>query len=241
MSRSVAKIERIYTDGVGHAISADLYLDKGTGMFFADVGGRRIQADTKEKTVQLVKAGLAGVAQVAWREVILLRVNGLPADSVSASSENSKPVFHVDCSFTYLRRERAANPLQPKKTIEREHREDFEKRVLEARKRAVHFEHTRKAQQERADVEEAALRDARAVLAHVESQWTYLDPGVTEYEMAYSEEAWTGILRIAQALIDTQARLDAFCRAATPEKLVQLVTGDALRMLPEATDGDLEP
>jgi hypothetical protein len=225
------KIERVTSPAKGSNLGVDLYLDKTTGQFYAHVNRKTISADTKDKAVKRIQAALAALTDVAWREVILLRVDADPKerDDDHEGTENGNSVYSTSCSFTYLRRERGIDPLKPKKTIEREHREEFEERVANARKNPGAYKHTKEA----ADLAERDLRDSRAAMGSVSEPYTYFGHrhGTKEYELPYSEEAWAGIRRIAQALRDTQAKLNAFARGATTEQLMQLATGDPMRLL----------
>jgi len=224
MSGHIAKIERVDAPQRGNNLWVDLLLDKRTGVFFAQVGGKRVEAKSKDEAVALVKAALASVTQVQWRSVILLRVRDRRRENRDdGGMENNRPVFSASCDFTYLRRERAVNPLKPKETIERDHQEDFELRVKEARKREAYFEHTPAAKKKRADEVEARMRQERDALANVGPLWNYFEH-TSEYELPYTPEAWAGIRRIAQAIHDTQDKLDAFARTATPERLLALVS-----------------
>ena len=225
MSGYIAKIERVCAPQRGNNIWVDLLLDKRTGVFFAQVNGKRVEAKSKDEAVVLVKAALAAVTQVAWRSVILLRVRDRKReDRDDGGRENNRPVFSASCDFTYLRRERATNPLKPKETIERDHQEDFEVHVKEARKREAYFERT--PAEKRADEMEARMRQERDALANVGPLWNHFNEGTTEYELPYTPEAWAGVRRIAQAIHDTQDKLDAFAMAATPERLLALATSD---------------
>ena len=237
MASNISKIERVSAPQNAH-LWVDLKLDKERGKFFADVNGETISEDTKAEAVKKIQAALKLVTQVSWREVILIRVDTrreVEDDEDEGNSfENNKPVYSSSCSFTYARRERAANPLKPKETIERDHREDFEKKVAETRNRAGYFEHTAAKKKARADAEEQQMRERRAILAGVDAQWEPFNKHTVEYELPYSEEAWAGIRRIAQALRETQAKLDEFARGATTEKLAALIKGDVLKALPPA-------
>jgi hypothetical protein len=221
----ISKIERVHASR-NYLLGVDLLLHKDSGLFYADVNGKRVSADTKEKAIKLVRAALDLVAVVEWREVIVLRVDNRPGDS--GGMENGKHVHAASCRFEYIRRERAANPLKPKETIEREHRVEFEQRVALVRENTLRYMKGPEGKL-RADAEEREFRNARAALVGVESPW---QDQQELYEIPYSEEAWTGIQRIAAALHETQAKLDAFARSATPEKLKALATGDVLLQLP---------
>jgi len=239
-SANVSKIERV-SSSKSHALWVDLCLDKQEGTFFADVGGERVADKTKDGAVKKVVAALDRVTEVAWREVILIRIErGREEDDDDdhdhvTGNENGLPVFGGSCRFTYLRRERAAHPLRRKEVVEREHREDFERRVVECRKSAARFGHDRAEKRRRADEEEQKLRDQRAALVRVGSVW---NPGerTAEHEIPYSPEAWAGIQRIARTLRDTQALLDAFVSQATPERFAALATGDVLRQIGPGSD-----
>jgi len=223
----LSKIERVHSPQ-SHRLFVDLYLNKRNGEFFADVGGERVTSKTKDSAVTRVQELLGKVTQTEWRQVILLRVDESREEGDRGSTENGKHVFSALCSFTYLRRERAANPLKPKETIEREHADEFEERVKEARERARYFDD----RIGRADEAERQLRDDRAALVRVEGPWEF-NGKVKEYELPYTPEAWAGIQRISQALHETQAKLNEFARGATPEKLAQLASGDVFKQLPE--------
>jgi hypothetical protein len=235
-SSNISKIERVSAPQ-NSTLWVDLCLNKERGVFFAEVGGEHIEEETKAKAIEKIKTALNRVTQVDWRQVILIRVDKRRVveeeDDERGGTENGKPVYTAHCSFTYLRRERAKNPLKPKETIEREHEEDFELQVAEARDRAGYFERGAR-KKERADQTEREMREKRAILAGVRSQWDHFGDHVVEYELPYSKDAWAGIRRIAQALRDTQAKLDEFARGATTEKLAALVTGDVLKALPPA-------
>lgn len=224
----LSKIERVHSPQNGR-LGADLFLNKRNGMFFADVGGERVSEHTKVAAVARVKELLAKVTQTEWRQVILIRVDESEERRDSAGTENGKHVFTASCRFTYLRRERSVNPLKPKETIEREHADEFEERVKEARERAAYFERAGA----RADEAEKELRSRRDAMADIDSPWEHRKE-VKEYELPYSPEAWAGIQRISQVLHETQAKLDEFARGATTEKLAQLVSGDLFKQLPAA-------
>ena len=222
----IAKIEQVHARGK-LAMSVDLLLDKTTGLFFAQVNGKRVEANTKEKAVKLVVRALDEIANVVWREVIVLRVGKEregDEDDTIVTHENSRRVFGSLCSFTYFRRERAANPTNPKKQIEREHPVDFEARVALVRKRYLKYGGgVSVSSRDAADARERELRHERATLMRVEQPW---DPhNDQEHELPYTPEAWAGIQRIAQTLRDTQAKLNAFARGATSESLAQLAAG----------------
>lgn len=230
MAGYIAKIERVDAPQRGNNLWVDLLLDKRTGVFYADVGGERVRANSKDEAVKLVKSALAAVTQVQWRQVILLRVCERDRDRETESRENDMPVFGVSCQLTYLRRERAANPLKPKETIEREHQEDFEDRVQKKREHEAYFSHGAKDKKKRADEAEAKLREDRAALAHVGPVWNHFER-TTEYEIPYTPESWAGVRKIAEAILDTQDRLDEFVRAATPERLLALATSKSPLLL----------
>lgn len=229
----LSKIERVCAPQ-NRQFGADLFLNKRNGTFFADVGGERVSEQTKAAAVVRIKELLAKVTQTEWRQVILLRVSESEDQDYRSSTENGKSVFSASCQFTYLRRERAANPLKPKELIEREHTDEFEERVKTARECAGHFERIGAHMRVRADEAEKLLRDQRAALANVDGPWTSFRDKVEEYELPYTPEAWAGIQRISQAIRETQAKLDAFARGATPEKLAQLAVGDVFKQLSAA-------
>ena len=233
MSRAdLSKIERVTARG-NVQLGVDLFLDKREGTFFADIGGERVSDSTKAGAVAKVREQLSKMTVVEWRPVILLRVSESDErDEDDGGQENNKRVFTASCSFTYLRRERAAHPLKPKALIEREHTDEFEERVAKARTHAFGFSAIEKKR--RADATEKQLRDDRGTLVKTEEPWTYLCDGVKEYELPYSPEAWAGIQRISQALRETQARLDALARGATPALLTRLGAGDVFKLLPPA-------
>ena len=236
-SANVSKIERV-SSSKSHALWVDLCLDKQDGTFFADVGDERVTDKTKEGALKKVVAALDRLTEVAWREIILIRIEkkrGEDDEDLVAGNENGMPVFGSSCRFTYLRRERAAHPLRRKEIVEREHREDFEQRVVECRKSAARFGPDKAEKKRRADEEEQKLRDQRAALVKVSSVWEQGDR-TAEYELPYSPEAWAGVQRIAQTLRDTQALLDAFVSQATPERFAALATGDVLRQLGPGSD-----
>lgn len=237
MASNISKIERVSASRAPN-VWVDLKLNKDTGVFFADVGRERVQADTKVEAIKKTQAALDRVTQADWREVIVIRVDkrrnkGLDEEDERAGIENGMPVYGASCQLTYFRRERAQNPLKPKETIERSHREDFERAVAERREREAYFEHTAEAKRKRADEAERELRQGRAALAGTSPLWNYRDNTV-EYEIPYSEEAWAGIRRIAQTLFEVQAKLDEFSRSATPAKLAALSPGDVFKQLPPA-------
>jgi hypothetical protein len=239
MSSNISKIERVNAPQ-SPTLWVDLYLDKEAGMFFADVGGERIRSETKAEAIKKVREALQRVNQVSWREVILVRVDNRrladeEEEDMTVGTENGKKVYAASCTITYLRRERALNPLKRKETIEREHREDFEKRIIEARERAAYFERSDR-KSARADEMEKTMRDKRAIFVGIDTQWSSFNDGIVEYELPYSEEAWAGVRRIAQALHDTQAKLDAFLRDATPEKLAALAPSIDMFKLPPAPE-----
>jgi hypothetical protein len=74
MSGHIAKIDRIYVPQHGNHLWVDLFLDKRSGDFFAQVNGKRVEAKSKDEAVKLVREALAAVTQVAWRQVLLIRV-----------------------------------------------------------------------------------------------------------------------------------------------------------------------
>jgi hypothetical protein len=228
MSGHISKIERVDAPQRGSELWVDLLLDKRTGVFFADVNGKRVEAKSKDDAVKLVREALAAVTQVAWRQVLLIRVRERNReDRDDGGSENNKAVFSASCDFVYLRRERAANPLNPKETIERDHQEDFEVKVKDARKREAYFERTSSEKKKRSDAVETRMRQERDALSHVGAVWDHFNKGTTEYELPYTPEAWAGVRRIAQTIHETQDRLDAFARTATPDKLLALATSGA--------------
>jgi hypothetical protein len=228
MSGYIAKIDRIDAPQRGNRLWVDLLLDKRTGVFFAQVNGKRVEAKSKDEAVKLVQEALAAVTQVAWRQVLLIRVRERNReDRDDGGSENDRAVFSASCDFVYLRRERAANPLKPKETIERDHQEDFEVKVKAAREREAYFERTPSEKKKRSDAVEARMRQERDALSHVGAVWDHFNKGTTEYELPYTPEAWAGVRRIAQTIHETQDRLDAFARTATPDKLLALATGGA--------------
>ena len=238
-SSNISKIERVHAPQNAR-LWVDLCLNKDSGEFFGSVGGERIRSETKADAIKQLKEALNRVSQVGWRAVILIRIDKNrdveDGEDERNTTENGRPVYGSSCSFTYLRRERAQNPLNPKETIEREHEEDFELRVADTRRHAEYFESTPARKKERADKDEAALRAKRSILADVGDQWTHHLDRNDEYELPYTPEAWVGIRRIAQALRDTQAQLDTFARGATTEKLAALASGGAvLAQLPPAS------
>jgi hypothetical protein len=237
-SGNVSKIERVSSSN-NRTLWVDLCLDKREGTFFADVSGERVTAKTKEEAVQKVIAALDCVTQVAWREIILIRINKAREDDEDyddrvTGRENDLLVFGSSCRFTYMRRERSVHPLRPKEVIQREHREDFERRVDLARKAEARFGHDKAEKKRRANEEEQRLRDRRAALVSIGGVWEQGER-VTEYELPYSAEAWSGIQRVAQTLCDTQALLDAFVSKATPERFAALASGDVLLQLGPAS------
>jgi hypothetical protein len=233
-TRDVVKVGRVSASGRSSAPAADLFLDKDSGLFFGRVGERRVEAPTKAKAEALVLKALRRVTDLEWREVIVLRIP--KRDASESSKENGLPVYGASCSFEYLRRERADNPLKRTETFEREHREDFELRVRKQRDVASRGGFDKLEREQRADECEAKLRRDREDSAQVQTQWKPWH-GEREVVLPYTPEAWAGILRIDQAIRQTQARLDRFAVEATAEKLVALTTGDALLSLPAAVEG----
>ncbi len=238
MASNISKIERVNAPNNAH-IWVDLKLNKQRGVFFADVGVERIASEVKAEAVKKTQEALSRVTQTVWREVILIRVDNRSRSEIT-SHENNKPVFGASCSFTYMRRERAQNPIKPKECIEREHREDFEMRIAERREREAYFGYSRDEKvysrdekKKRADEVEARMREDRMTLRDAGPQWSFVfdEDKIVEYEIPYSEEAWRGVQRIAQALRDTQAKLNEFARGVTPERLAALATGDVLKQL----------
>jgi len=219
VSSHISKIERIHARH-NPQFYAELCLDKRTGVFFADVGGQQVRENTKETAVAKAQELLDKVTTTEWRQVILLRVSDRKSDDDLNGTENGKRVYSAMCSFDYLRRERATNPLKPKSTIEREHVDEFEERVLKEREWYSNHGRTR------ADEVERRLREERASSFRVDTTWDSFRDGTREFELPYSPEAWVGVQRIAQAIRETQARLDAFIEQVTPERLSQLVGGD---------------
>lgn len=227
MASDISKIERVSAPH-SPGLWVDLCLSKSRGVFFAIVGGERIEAPTKEEAVARTKAALAKLTNVGWRQVIVLRVT--KRNQERTSQENGLDVLRVDCSFTYMRRERAANPLAPKQQIERDHPLDFEERVAEWRERESYFGASKAEKKRRADTKEAEMRQQRLTLAHVRERWARDEDDVKEYELPYTEEAWAGIERIAVALHATQENLDELAASATPSKLAKLVDEPLLLM-----------
>jgi hypothetical protein len=233
--RDIVKIERVSAPR-NRQFAVDLCMDKRTGKFFARVGGEHIEADTKGEAVAAVEARLAKIVDVVWREVILLRVDTrkIGEDSSHESHENDMSVYHSSCSFSYARRERAKNPLG-RGQVEREHREEFEERVAREREHVEKFEHDRKRRRDRADEVEQRMRENRAALVRLQSPFHDSRDeraGIREYELAYSAEAWAGVLRIDRALREMQAKLEEFVSQATSEKLTSLAAAELLRLLP---------
>jgi hypothetical protein len=233
-ARDVVKVGRVSASGRSSAPAADLFLDKDSGLFFGRVGERRVEAPTKARAEALVLKALRRVTDLEWREVIVLRVP--KRDASKSSEENGLPVYGASCSFEYLRRERADNPLKRTETFEREHREDFELRVVEESERASRAGFDKVDRKQRADERESKLRGDREDSSKVQTQYKPWH-GEKEVVLPYTPEAWAGILRVDQALRETQARLDQFAATATAEKLVALLTGDALLSLPAAGEG----
>jgi len=225
-----SKVDRVHAPQ-NPRLWVDLYLDKDSGSFFADVGKERLTADTKKKAKEKIQARLSKLTQAAWREVIVVRTRKRKEND-HHSTENGKPVYSCSCSFTYMRRERSVNPLKPKETIEREHQADFETRVREERERAASWRGYGKSGKEAADEREAALRQDRENLKGIDSQWSSFRDDEVEYEIPYTELAWEGIGRISIAMQETQRRLDDFAKSATPSKLAMLAAGEVLRFLP---------
>lgn len=215
-------IERVY-DLNNSTFGADLRLDRERGIFFALVGGKRIESEKKADAIVHVRAALRSITRVEWRQVILLRVVRKRHDDYSAE-ENFLSVFEASCSFTYFRRERARHPFKAKLQIERQHEIDFEALVAAERKKIMTWEkpHRRK---ERADSIEAELRHRRTTLANVQPPFSMNDRHTKEYELPYSAEAWAGIERISATLREAQARLDTFAQSATADALAKLGAG----------------
>jgi len=231
-----SKIEHIYAPK-NISLGVDLYLDKPSGLFFATVGGKRIEKPTKDAAVKATREALDKITLVEWRQVIVLRVEKRNRER-GGGEENSMHVFSASCSFTYFRRERAANPLKPKETIEREHQIEFEERVVKMRDRQMSFDrHARRAGNRSgksdADKLEEGMRADRAALRQV------ITKNVEEFELPYTEEAWAGIDRIAKTLEDVQARLDTFAKTATIATLAALASGaNTILQLPPAKESD---
>jgi len=231
-----SKIEHIHAPK-NISLGVDLYLDKRSGLFFADVGGKRIEKPTKDAAVKSVREALDKITLVEWRQVIVLRVRKRDLER-GGGEENSMHVFTASCSFTYFRRERAANPLKPKETIEREHSIEFEEHVAEVRDRHMKFGRaSRRDAKHDADRIEAGMRADRAALRYTHQPYGHWHDGTTtqEFELPYTEEAWAGIDRIAKTLEDVQARLDTFAKTATIATLAALATGvNTILQLPPA-------
>lgn len=232
MAGDIAKIDRIQASR-NLEIGVDLFLDKRTGLFFAAVNGKRIEANTKGKAVERITAALDKVLDVEWRQVILLRVDARQDDDV-CSHENDLDVFSAGCSFTYLRRERAKNPTKKGATIEREHADDFEVRVKREVERHSRHEYNSVRRKEVANEVEKRMRDSRAALVRVGSPYSSHFARTKEYELPYTPEAWAGIARIARTLREMQDKLDTFAKQATPATLAQLAKGDVFKLLPPA-------
>jgi hypothetical protein len=234
VATNALKVEQVHSPK-SLQLSVDLFMRRDSGIFFADVGGERVEEETKERAVKRIKELLEKVADVAWREVILLRIDKPrdPEDGHLTSRENDKTVYSAGCSFTYFRRERAPNPLIKGRTVEREHPIEFEQRIARERKRIHDYTHVSVAKK-RADEKEKQLREERATLFRVDSPWDVGRQGDVEVEMAYTPEAWAGVERIARTLSDMQAQLDAFAVQATPNKLAALASGEVFRQLPAA-------
>jgi hypothetical protein len=66
MASNISKIERVHAPQ-NSSLWIDLYLNKDRGIFFAEVGGERIEEETKAKAIERVKAALHRVTQVEWR------------------------------------------------------------------------------------------------------------------------------------------------------------------------------
>jgi hypothetical protein len=223
VSASIVKIGRVSASGKSSATWVELYLNKDTGLFFATVGEVRIEASTKTKAEERVVRELQKLTDLVWREVIVLREEKR-SDREMSSMENDLHVHSASCSFTYMRRERAQNPRKKSETFEREHREEFEARVLEVRERALCHTPMGFAKVEarrNADEREKKLREDRESGACTGTVWKPFH-GETEVELPYSVEAWGGALRIDAALRETQARLDQFVASATASKLMSL-------------------
>jgi len=229
-SNNISKIERVQAPQ-GGSLGTDLYLNKEEGFFFADVGNERVLADTKAEAIEKTREALTRVAQTAWREVIVIQAPKQRRDESDLFSwHNNMPVFGASCSFHYFRRERAQDPLKSRQTIEREHSADFEVRIKAAR-RDVHG-WTPEEKRKRADDKEKQMRETRARLGDVHK--VYVSDNDVEYEMPYSDEAWAGIERIAKTIRETQERLDAFSKQATPKLLARIASLDVFTALPPA-------
>lgn len=235
MAGNISKIERIHsTKSV--TLWVDLCLNKSSGVFFANVGSERIEAKTKDEAVKRVQAALAKITDVKWRQVIVLRVAKRDADDgYNSGYENNLQVLSADCSFVYMRRERAPNPLVPKQEIERSHPIDFEEEIREGREQAAYFEAGKAEKKRRGDEQEAEMRQSRAMLEHVRARWSPNSDTIDEYELPYSDEAWAGVERIAEALRQTQDRLDALVAGATTEKLAGLAAKPVSLLLTKGT------
>lgn len=226
---NTVKVERVHAPQ-GGALFVELYLDKDSGKFFATLAGERICAATKSAAIQAIHKALRSISEVQWRGVILLRTNKKPERErdEATSYENGRPVFSAGCNFSYCRRERATDPLHPKKQIERDHPVDFEK-MIERRRRVVgQGGYGGVERKKRFDQEEAAMREKRAIHAGVEAPY---DWGYAEHEIPYTQAAWDGIERIAQALRETQAKLDFYTKHATGESLALLSSSGVAPLL----------
>jgi hypothetical protein len=217
-ARDYVKIDTII--GPSHALQVDLYLDKEKGMFFGRIDRERIEAPTKVEAVKKIRETLAGMTSIVWRGVIVLRVDTvkearrLPEDDCDfqTSTHNDKIMCGASCSFSFYRRERAVNPLDAKRTIEREHPIDFEARCAKILDRAGRSSWDQTLEREHI----AALRKQRDGLQHLDQPWSH---GVEDFELPYSEEAWEGVRRIAATIVETQAKLDAFVRKTDAKQL----------------------
>lgn len=241
-SANISKIERVHAPR-SPDIWVDLCLNKQKGTFFARVGQETIEESTKAEAVRKTQEALARLTTIEWKPVIIIRTTdrGPRDDHFDGGTENNMPNYSASCSFDYLRRERAVNPLKPKERIERMHSIDFEEVIKKRRADAGYFERTPADKKRRADEVEAELRHGRAASEFVHNVYNWAtreshfsgarDRKLHEYELPYTEEAWAGVLRIAQTLRETQKKLDAFAAEATPKVLAALGAGKGPLML----------
>lgn len=238
-SSNISKIERVFCPK-SPDIWVDLCLNKERGLFFARVGQETIEEEKKVDAVRKTQEALTRLYVTEWVPVILIRT--IERDKTDdAGTENNMPNFQASCEFSYMRRERAQNPLKPKERIERMHTADFEEAVKDKRKWEASF--TLGADRKtRVEEVEATMRQERAANSHVHTVYDWGERERhygggrkrKEYELPYSEEAWAGIQRIAYALRETQQRLDEFAAKATPKTLAALgASSGPLLLLPQ--------
>jgi hypothetical protein len=210
-----AKVDMVKAPG-GSPLTTALFLDKRTGKFFAQVGSERVEADTKDEAVAKVQAALGRVTQVEWRPVIFLVVDKRrerdDEDPFHSGSTNDMSTYSSSLTFRWYRREVAADPLDQKAELEREHTDEFEQRVRDARENVHAWDRAEK--EKRADELEKQMRRARSILADVHTKYRY-SSDTEELEIPYTPEAWAGIQRIAEAIRQADENLRALSRQAS--------------------------